>query len=710
MDYDNPSPTDSLEARIARNVEALVSKGASDDDIDEYVKLERQQAGTDFSDVESGRSATAHKEPSDLERLATGEKKAAPYGYAKKFLTGALFNFGDEAVAGARSVHGTTADNALRATPIIGSAYDALTSGIRERMPYRQALNEEREGERQFDQAHPVGGKVAEFAGAIAPAVLSGGTSVAGRLGLTGLKALVAEGALAGSLGGAGASQEGQRLRGAGIGAMVGGGTALGLGAAGKALTTAAEYVAPNALRRVGDALSTVLPRGLRPRSHGDVGDDFVNGRLDFDGTTPAELRARVQANPNTKPEILLDYGGPNVLGAAEAAGAVPSAGKTDLYKFLDLRRGTRRNRIAGNLDAQGLPQQNVPDLIESMRASRKATAKPLYEKAFQQGVVDDPVFNSFLQTEEGQAARSIAQDIKRRSVVADRQQAGVPFTDADYTLPATPDVETLHYMKLALDDMVKHGYVPPGGKASTVNRVNSDLVTSFRNRLKALVPDYAKAADTYAGDFAEENALHLGRDILKQDSRETAQAISGMTKGERDQFKIGAADAILGKIESGADKSDLVKRIVGNPKLRSQLRQAFDSDQEFERFAAEMQREARMLESERIFNGSRTTPLKQNIDDMAGVPIDNLISLGRGNPIPTLLGMVSKGDKRANLQAVSDATASRLLAGRNGRAELMSALQALERARNPIRAGRYVTSPAAILAGAAAGNTPGSN
>lgn len=701
-----PELPDSNKARVSRNVDKMVAAGATDAEVEDYLKSEGLSAADetpneDFSDVSGGGSTL----------------NAAPYGYAKKALNGALFNFGNEAVAGAKS------------------ALDPSLS-------YHDALAQEDLGEEAFDKAHPIGEKLATGAGVLAPIAATGGGSIAAKAGLTGLKGLLAEGTAYGALAGAGGAKEGHRLAGAAGGAAAGAvGTGV-LAGAGKLISGAAHAAAPNLLRTIGDYAEKIgLPRGLRPSSNQDVSDDYINKVLEFDQQTPDDIAAAVQANPDTKPEVLLDFAGPNLQASAEGVGAIPGKGKSALRQFLDARRGQRVNRIASTVNDQVSPRVNPEDALAVLRRIRRDNADPLYAAAFEHGAVDDPVMRSILDTPEIRQAFDLARSISRRDAIAKAVREGRPLTRADYALPEiyetgaltrvqptpgtalarageslgsaapeeytteltkrqVPDVRTLHYIKLALDNMAKPGYIPPGGTRSTSNAVNVGVAKAFRDRLRELVPDYATAQDQFAGEVALDNAVDAGRSLFAKDAPgHLSDQIVFQTPGEREMFKLGAADAIMQRIESGGDRADLVRRIAGSPQLRQKLRPAFNSDDEFNAFLLDLDREARMARSEGIFNGSRTTPLRETVNDMAGVGVDNLASLSRGNPLPMILGMLSKADQRTGLKALSDATANRLLAGRTGgRAEILSALDALKRAGHPVDIRRLLADPTAVL------------
>lgn len=125
----------------------------------------------------------------------------------------------------------------------------------------------------------------------------------------------------------------------------------------------------------------------------------------------------------------------------------------------------------------------------------------------------------------------------------------------------------------------------------------------------------YAQARDAFERPAKLIDALARGRTFMKGDSEVTAADYKAMSTGEKRMFRVGMAYQArkdLGQKVKGADRTAYFDR----PNVQELLGEIM-SRKEFERFAGLQQREGKMVSSLRSIQGSRTTPTREDIDDL---------------------------------------------------------------------------------------------
>lgn len=190
--------------RIRSNILKMIDAGAPESDIDAYIQSEGMT-------LEQVRNKGAQPEARSAETY--GANEAVKYG-----LTGGL---GEEVGAA-----GATAADALMAAT--SGQWDEFS--IKD--AYSRNLSAKDQARKAYHQKNPVLAPVAELGGGL---LMGGGVARAGAAVPT-IKGMAATGAGIGAASGAAEDNE-NRLRGAGVGALLGGGMGLGMGAVGRALS-----------------------------------------------------------------------------------------------------------------------------------------------------------------------------------------------------------------------------------------------------------------------------------------------------------------------------------------------------------------------------------------------------------------------------------------------------------------------------------------
>ena len=463
-----------------------------------------------------------------------------------------------------------------------------------------------------FEEENPGMALTGEILGGLAPGLLTGGAGLAlaggktalrqgGKMGLGRLLGTEAGvGAGTGAIAGAGTADPGERGAGAGLGAGLGGTLGVALPAIGAGVKGA-----------VGGARRGL---GMMTRNEAEeAAKRKLSGALARDQVTPQEIIDQIPEGPGFGPidESVADLAGENVLGVARASQAIPGRSKDMGREALVERAEGQYDRVSDYLlQATGRPKEDVFEVVDEIVARREAEASPLFEEAFQMGVVKNDRLDEILEKPYfSSAAKGKAQTIAK---LAD-MDLGDP--DVGY------DMRTLHFIKMSIDDKIGDA-VPGSGIGRTERRELIKAKNEFVDILKEINPAYGKALDVYAGESALLDAIESGRSFWKKDPRITTREMSKLSKSEKDMFLAGAIDSIRYLMDRSADNRDLVKVIFGNRQFRDKIRAVVKDDDAFERLKFQMEREANAKRTQDvILSGSPTARIQAEISDLEQAP-----------------------------------------------------------------------------------------
>lgn len=196
--------------------------------------------------------------------------------------------------------------------------------------------------------------------------------------------------------------------------------------------------------------------------------------------------------------------------------------------------------------------------------------------------------------------------------------------------------VQDLHYLKLALDDVIGASRRGQNAIGSTERR----SLVRVREELMAAMPEsWRQANDVFAGESALIDALQAGRDALKGDAEAIEMLAGSMTESERQMFRAGLVRAARAEVERTQDGGDVVRRVIGNEDRRRRLAAAFDDPADFERFVQALQ-----AEQMRVRNARFTAPSSGSQTQMRGIDVEREATGTLGDLIRgDFLGAVSR-------------------------------------------------------------------
>jgi hypothetical protein len=635
-----------------------VADGLSPDSATAYVARLHGPPPLPTPKIQGDASATNHRTAPSAE---TPQEGAA--GLARSLEQGATFGFGDELNAAVRSLGHETFD---------------------------EALADERGSLHKFRENHPVGSVGAELVGGVGAGGLTGkalrmlglakeAASTATTLSEKALNLVktTAGGAAAGSVAGAGSAEGGldERARGAARGAAFGAGTVVGIKGAGAiaektgispAVRALAAKLKPSEETRIVGPIASRAGLTVEDAAREDILAQIRRAGLNLQDVQTAAADASPHA-------MLLDVGGQPMLRRAEGAAQMPSRGAAQIETKLRDRVASQPARVQAITEeaVTGKPRENAVTSARQLVDQRRAAAKPLYEKAYQGGEVDDPEVLATLKLphfkEAHARARRIAQlegvDIPEleRQAKFDGEfvvQNGKPIMEQ-----VPQSIRSIDYIKRGLDD-----YVDSGMRGGSIGKTEAfqakQRLNAMLNRVDELHPDYKAARDQFAGDSRLLEAHERGQGFLKEPHDELAADWPTLSDGERELYRRGVLSSLsadLAKVTDGRD----VTRMFQNPMMRDKLRLILPDQAAANKFMKQLADETAMHKNaQAVLSGSPTARrLAQMGDDPVDVGgvADALHGAATGNPVRVVKGLLGSSAKKALKESTGGLTEKRV-------------------------------------------------
>jgi hypothetical protein len=330
------------------------------------------------------------------------------------------------------------------------------------------------------------------------------------------------------------------------------------------------------------------------------------------DGDTLEGIQQRLTELRKIRPNaVFADAARENVRGLVERIGQTPGAGVAKVAPRFTERQQAQIGRVAEDLRSLTGTSRTAYQAIESTMAERAATARPLYEKALQEG--DKIVFSQELERLSGspavQSAMHAAVEGWRDSAIADGYGAMNPGAlvtgggNLDFLhgkVPVFPNLQFWDYTKNALDTMVKGSMQNgiPTKRTQTLTKLASDLRKALDNPERDL-PTYQIARQAWAGPTKYLDAIEEGRGILSraEGSEEMAARFSNLTEPEQEAYRIGAISALRARMGNDAAKLADFTKLVRSPEMRAKISAIMPTPEAAERWINSLEYEIRASE-----------------------------------------------------------------------------------------------------------------
>lgn len=352
---------------------------------------------------------------------------------------------------------------------------------------------------------------------------------------------------------------------------------------------------------QINDPMKAAVTRAPQPpqvsATEMDAGVRRLLDALKADGVNVDDV-ARLAASGRMDERTLAGLAGPNTRQMIDTYASMNGPAKTIVAGAQRAAEQGQGAAIAGATDrtlgARGdfLGAQGV--LEGQMQA-----AGPLYEQAFANAkpVPIDQVMNKL----DGEMATA------KGGVRKALQSARDILLDAGGNPDAT--LQGLHNSKIALDDL----YQAITKDNSMGNVARSKVLGVIKDLLGAMDssnPGYATARDAFAGPAAVQDAMDLGRSILKDDWIGNAGEIAKLTTSEKQGLIEGTSQAVKDMIGSISDTADKAARLTNYAKYLDRIKAAFPSAQAFNQWKqALLSQSSEFSAIQMAAKGSQTAP-----------------------------------------------------------------------------------------------------
>lgn len=542
-------------------------------------------------------------------------------GLLRQFASGASFGFDDELAGIVSAATG-------------GDYNSARDSYLRESQGYAA------ENPGKSFAANLAGGLAAGIGGAgKAAATNLGGKAIqayqgAGALGRLGMN--VASGAATGALSGLGNADSGERLAGAGTGALIGGATGAVVQPIAYAAKKATDAIAPPFMWAKDKVLMKPEEQFARKLAQ----------QVERDGMTPGQVAARLG---KLGPDAMLADVGENVTGLAEGYAILPGQAKTAAKAAILNRAKGQQDRVAKSvLDGLdlGADDLNFDKQIAGVHSAMREVGKgyaPIVDS------VETPMNESMERLLQGPTMKSalgkafrIAQDdvalgeadstVQKYLALNDKGEGMfMPFGGQFAEMKQRPTLRVWDYAKRGLDSIINDGTDPITGKLTSQARQAAEFKRKLLSEIDAVAPAYKEVRGKYADQYALESALKLGRAFANKDSEVTLRFLEEMSDPEKAMFRAGAARAIRDKVFSAPETGEAYKRVFGSKLMKERIRSIFPDAKSYAKFARDIEREAVFGQTKNTILGNSRTAAREALKDDAGIDPSVLMDFAQG-------------------------------------------------------------------------------
>ena len=530
----------------------------------------------------------------------------------KEAIQGATLGFGEEAMAGVRSV-------------------------IPGQPSYKESVEAERQQLREFEAKSPGGAMAAQFGGALIPSIATAGMAevpvaieVGGNLALSALKKYApgflekmpeflkstVSGVETGVKAGIGGS-EGKDTTGEAVAGGLIGGAASGVG------------------RIVVDAAAPAF-RNLFGQPSATAARKIANA-LEADKTTPEDLIKKLhESSKSGAPVTLSDVGGENLRAVMRVATNVPGEARDVSTRFLNDRQAEQFARINTDVEETmlGTKSADVNALKRGLDKLRKEASAPLYDQANKVKIDNTEELAALLNRMPSNVLDYGRRIYKTEGVAIPKLPGKIEevvssnILDKNGNIIQTKiktdpnDFRIYDLIKRGLDNAIEDQQDKVTGRFTDYGRSLIDLKQNYLQYLDTANKSYGAARELWAGPTNAQRLLDKGRRLFASDPSAISYEMSKMTPSETQYFRLGAAQAVKEAIAGTRDMADKAGKIFASQRNRELLKPAFPTKESFDEFSRRMETENSMSRSRNYLlpsSGSKTAGLGVDIAEIGG-------------------------------------------------------------------------------------------
>jgi hypothetical protein len=491
-------------------------------------------------------------------------------------------------------------------------------------------------------------------------------------------------GSATGFVDGAGAADQGERLKGGVMGTAFGGTLGLALPITARTGKASWNWLSERLLADDSDIKEAALARVFQAVSSRGGSIQDVIDQVNLDRSMGINQSTIANATPALTKQAKF------VLNAQR--GDAPEIIEEEIGGML---AGSRTKAAQAVRDK--LKNVNYYDHQDQLLTQLRQNAAPAYKKAYAFGLVDDPRIMTLLAEDDNfKAAYKRAQAIAKTEQSAAKLRGDLPsdFSMIDLDVEgAIPDVRTLDYIKRGMDDLLRKGKKDgDGGLGPTETSVIRGLKNDFLDVLDEAttvdgVSAYKEARKLYKGDIEVLDSLEMGlKDFQGMAPEEVKKMLNDLSAAEAETFVIGATRSILNRITKPRGNSNYALNVINAPDDKEKLEMLFPgiNKKGFKLLEAVLLREGQLYkQANKILGGSPTQSNQagvREIEDSEGM--GNAMATGLEtlfNPHSGLLRFATNALRSAKLPEATQEKMATMLMSKDPK-EVAAVVEALEK------------------------------
>ena len=411
--------------------------------------------------------------------------------------------------------------------------------------------------------------------------------------------------------------------------------------------------------KRVLNTLGDVLIKYPAADKGTEMAQDMVREAMISDaGSVEEALKIAKEAMSKGKDLTLADTGNTQAA-LLELANVLPTKSSKVIRDFLEARAAGRFGRLNSDLVKAFGVEASYFETLNNLIMARKEDASDLYQDAFQVKLVNDAgdvvstkprlvdLDTKYEVTDKATGKTqalsindllnkpSMKRGVTKAATLALYDDVNLPDLRISRTIDMTGfgqddpgfrgeqatflvfeggdrdgqtieqiDLEFLHYLKMALDEEIS---VNTKGGQSSYGKTELKGMVTVKNQLAAILdassPQYKQARNVFAGHVALQNALDLGLEIFDKGTYDMnpEAIVAEFNNSEQEAFRQGVFEAILRKMETAGENTNIAQKIIGNKRNRDLIRLSFPASYPEEKFNEFMENFTQEIEARAI-------------------------------------------------------------------------------------------------------------
>lgn len=411
-------------------------------------------------------------------------------------------------------------------------------------------------------------------------------------------------------------------------------GMALGFGFSmgGKAVSKGMEAIGDYLLRTHPEVLESKAVQLVLKR----INQDAKGGGLSMQDA----LDLVEAANASGKPLTLADVGGKNIRGLSGTMARQPGASGQIAKKAMEGRDATAVDRLSADIDQYVHGGDSSYQTTQMLLNARSAAGTPAYDALDGVKGVWSPRLQQFFSHPEIQRGLNLGYQSERLKALANDRPfnptaLGVDLdAEGNIMFRQVPNMRVLDMAKQGLDAMIAKERDPLTGRLSKHGLDLEQVRRAYLGEIDALDTKglYKKARNAWSGPSASLDALRAGRSIFGQSGEENAAIVGRLSDNDKEFYRMGVADLLKERMLKAGIGGDEAKALIKNEWMRKQLRPAFRSEEDFNKFIDAVATERLMFDAKTsIMKGSQTAERAAedagSVADMVNTRTGNLAS-----------------------------------------------------------------------------------